>query len=36
LPEFRNPSQGGGGSQDSRSFMVMMLVMLGVIFGLQY
>ena len=36
MPEFRNPNQGGGGSQDNRSFMVMLLVMLGVIFGLQY
>jgi YidC/Oxa1 family membrane protein insertase len=36
LPEFRNPNQGGGGSQDNRSFLLMMLVMLGVIFGLQY
>jgi YidC/Oxa1 family membrane protein insertase len=36
LPEFRNPNQGGGGSQDSRPFLVMLLVMFGVIFGLQY
>jgi YidC/Oxa1 family membrane protein insertase len=37
LPEFRNPNQGGGGgSQDNRSFLIMMIVMLGVIFGLQY
>jgi YidC/Oxa1 family membrane protein insertase len=36
LAEFRNPSTGGGGSQDNRSFLVMMIVMLGVIFGLQY
>jgi YidC/Oxa1 family membrane protein insertase len=36
LPEFRNPNQGGGGSQDNRSFLIMMLVMLGIIFGLQY
>jgi YidC/Oxa1 family membrane protein insertase len=35
LPEFRNPNQGGGGSQDNRSFLIMMLVMLGVIGGLQ-
>jgi YidC/Oxa1 family membrane protein insertase len=34
LPEIRNPNQGG--SQDNRSFLVMMIVMLGVIFGLQY
>jgi YidC/Oxa1 family membrane protein insertase len=36
LPEFRNPNQGGGGSQDNRSFLILMIVMLGVIFGLQY
>jgi YidC/Oxa1 family membrane protein insertase len=36
LPEIRNPNQGGGGSQDNRSFLIMMIVMLGVIFGLQY
>jgi YidC/Oxa1 family membrane protein insertase len=37
LPEFRNPNQGGGGgSQDNRSFLLMMIVALGVIFGLQY
>jgi YidC/Oxa1 family membrane protein insertase len=36
LPEFRNPNQAGGGSQDNRSFLLMMLVMVGVIFGLQY
>jgi YidC/Oxa1 family membrane protein insertase len=36
LPEFRNPNQGGGGSQDNRSFLVMMIVMIAVIFGLQY
>jgi YidC/Oxa1 family membrane protein insertase len=36
LPEFRNPNQGGGGSQDNRSFLIMMIVMIGVIFGLQY
>ena len=36
MPEFRNPNQGGGGSQDNRSFLIMMIVMLGVIFGLQY
>ncbi|MGA8938317.1 MAG: membrane protein insertase YidC [Acidobacteriaceae bacterium] len=34
MPEIRNPNQGG--SQDNRSFLVMMIVMLGVIFGLQY
>jgi YidC/Oxa1 family membrane protein insertase len=38
LPEIRNPNAGGpaGGNQDNRSFMLMMFVMLGVIFGLQY
>ena len=36
LPEIRNPNQGGGGSQDNRSFLIMMIVMLGIIFGLQY
>jgi YidC/Oxa1 family membrane protein insertase len=36
LAEFKNPNAGGGGSQDSRSFLVMMIVMIGVIFGLQY
>jgi YidC/Oxa1 family membrane protein insertase len=36
LPEFRNPNQGGGGSQDGRSLMIMMIVMIGVIFGIQY
>ena len=34
MPEIRNPNQGGG--QDNRAFLVMMIVMLGVIFGLQY
>jgi YidC/Oxa1 family membrane protein insertase len=37
LPEFRNPNQGGGtGSQDNRSFLLMLIVMMGVIFGIQY
>jgi YidC/Oxa1 family membrane protein insertase len=36
LPEFRNPNAGGAGTQDNRSFLVMMIVMLGVIFGVQY
>ena len=36
MPEFRNPNQGGGGSQDNRSFLLMMIVALGVISGLQY
>lgn len=39
MPEIRNPnanSGAGGGSQDNRSFLLMMFVMLGVLFGLQY
>ena len=39
MPEYRNPNAGGaatGGGQDSRSFLLMMLVMFGVLFGLQY
>jgi YidC/Oxa1 family membrane protein insertase len=36
LPEFRNPNVGGAGSQDNRSFLVMLIVMMGVIFGVQY
>lgn len=39
MPEFKNPNAGGaasGGSQDNRSFLLMMLVMFGVLFGLQY
>jgi YidC/Oxa1 family membrane protein insertase len=36
LPEFKNPNAAGGGSQDNRSFMVMLIVMIGVIFGVQY
>ena len=37
MAEFKNPNQPGGssGSQDSRSLLVMMVVMFGVIFGLQ-
>jgi len=35
LPEFKNPNAGGGG-QDSRSFLIMLIVMMGVIFGVQY
>ena len=35
MPEIKNPNAGGGG-QDSRSFLVMLVVMIGVIFGLQY
>ena len=34
MAEFKNPSQGGG--SDNRSFLLMMVVMFGVIFGLQY
>ena len=37
MPEFHNPNQGGGtGSQDNRSFLLMLIVMMGVIFGIQY
>jgi YidC/Oxa1 family membrane protein insertase len=36
LAEFKNPNQAGGGGTDSRSFLVMMVVMVGVIVGLQY
>ncbi len=38
MPEIRNPNAGGGAgpSQDNRSFLLMMFVMLGVLFGLQY
>ena len=39
MPEFRNPNAGGapgGGGQDNRSFLLMMLVMFCVLFGLQY
>ncbi|HEX5284917.1 MAG TPA: membrane protein insertase YidC [Bryocella sp.] len=36
MPEFRNPNAGGAGSQDNRSFLLMFVVMLGVIFGVQY
>ena len=35
MPEFKNPNQGGGG-QDSRSFLVLIVVMFGVILGTQY
>lgn len=35
MAEIRNPNQGGSG-QDSSSLLVMMLVMIGVIFGMQY
>lgn len=39
MPEFKNPNAGspaGAGTQDNRSFLVIMLVTLGVLFGLQY
>jgi YidC/Oxa1 family membrane protein insertase len=36
LAEFKNPNQSGGGSQDNRSFLMMLVVMVAVIFGLQY
>jgi YidC/Oxa1 family membrane protein insertase len=36
LPEFRNPNAGGAPSQDNRSFLVMLLVMMAVVFGIQY
>ena len=39
MPEYRNPNAGGataGGGQDNRSFLLMILVMFGVLFGLQY
>ena len=36
MPEFRNPNAGGAPSQDNRSFLVMLLVMMGVVFGIQY
>ncbi|WP_263366889.1 membrane protein insertase YidC [Edaphobacter bradus] len=35
MAEFKNPNQSGG-TQDSRSFLVMIVVMIGVFFGLQY
>ncbi len=36
MPEFTNPSAGGGGSQDNRSLLIAMVVMFAVIFGLQF
>ena len=36
MAEFKNPNQQGGGGQDSRSLLIMMVVMIGVIFGVQY
>ena len=35
MAEFKNPSQQGGGG-DNKSFLVMMLVMVAVFFGLQF
>ena len=35
MPEIRNPNTGGAGS-DSRSLLVMMVVMLAVLFGVRY
>jgi YidC/Oxa1 family membrane protein insertase len=35
LPEFKNPNQAGGG-QDNRSFLLLIVVMFGVIFGAQW
>ncbi len=38
MPEFTNPNQTGasGGGQDNRSLALMMIIMVGVFFGLQY
>ena len=37
MAEFKNPTQGpGGGSTDSRSFLVMIIAMFAVILGLRY
>jgi YidC/Oxa1 family membrane protein insertase len=39
VAEFKNPNQassGSGGTQDNKSLVLMMIVMLGVFFGLQY
>ena len=39
MPEIRNPNAGpgaGSGSQDNRAFLLMLFVMMGVLFGLQY
>ena len=35
MPEFKNPTQPGGG-QDNKSLVLMMLVMVAVFFGLQF
>ena len=39
MAEFRNPNQAGagsGGTQDNKSLILMMIVMVGVFFGLKY
>jgi len=37
VAEFRNPNQAGtGGTQDNKSLVLIMIVMVGVFFGLQY
>jgi YidC/Oxa1 family membrane protein insertase len=36
LPEYKNPNAGGGSSTDMRSFLVMMLVFAGVLFGIKW
>ncbi len=36
MPEFRNPNAGGAPSQDNRSFMLILLVFLGITIGIQY
>ena len=39
MAEFKNPNQAGGsggGTQDNRSLLVMMVVMFGLVFGVQY
>jgi YidC/Oxa1 family membrane protein insertase len=36
LAEFKNPNQAGGGTQDNRSLVVMMIVLIAVTFGIQY
>ena len=37
MAEFKNPNQSGGpGGQDNTSLLVMMVVMFGLVFGLQY
>ncbi len=40
MPEFRNPNAGapgaGAGGQDNRQFLLLLLIMVGVMFGLQF